>query len=99
MYHNLPQKKGRQKKLKQLTEEDRTIVLYESTYRIEKLLKELNEYMPNRYLVVQRELTKKFEESWRGLPEDIINSLPYKTIKGEFVVVIAPKKWTNNYSY
>ena len=58
----LPQKKGRQKKLKQLADEERTIVLYESTYRIEKLLNELNEYMPDRSIAVCRELTKKFEE-------------------------------------
>jgi len=94
----LPQKKGRQKKLKFLADEERTIVIYESTYRIEKLLKELSEYMPGRFLVVQRELTKKFEESWRGFPKDILESLPYKVIKGEFVLIIAPKKWTNNYT-
>jgi len=61
----LPQKKGRQKKLKQLSEEERTIVLYESTYRIKKLLEELNTNMPDRLIVIARELTKKFEESWR----------------------------------
>jgi 16S rRNA (cytidine1402-2'-O)-methyltransferase len=44
----LPQKKGRQKLLKNLAEEERTIVLYESMYRIEKLIIELNEYMPSR---------------------------------------------------
>lgn len=92
----LPQKKGRQKKLKTLAEESRTIVLYESVYRIEKLLKELNEYMPNRFVVVHRELTKMFEETWRGLPSEILEDLPDKTIKGEFVVVIAPLNWTWN---
>ena len=90
----LPQKKGRQKKIKELAEEKRTIVLYESVYRIEKLLKELNEYMPERFVVVHRELTKMFEETWRGLPNDILAELPTKTIKGEFVVVIAPLDWT-----
>jgi len=89
----LPQKKGRQKKLLQLSEEERTIVLYESVYRIEKLIEELNTYMPGRFIVVCRELTKKFEESWRGLPSEILASLSSKTIKGEFVIVIAPKKW------
>ena len=67
----LPQKKGRQKKLKELTEESRTIILYESTYRIKKLVNELEEYMPKRYVVVCRELTKKFEETWRGYPNEI----------------------------
>ena len=89
----LPQKKGRQTKLKELAEEKRTIVLYESTYRIEKLLKELNEFLPNRFVVVCREITKKFEENWRGFPKDILETVENKTIKGEFVVVIAPKDW------
>ena len=91
----LPQKKGRQKKLSQLSAEERTIVLYESVYRIEKLIRELNEYMPERYVVVCRELTKKFEECWRGFPSDLLESLKDKTIKGEFVVIIAPKNWEN----
>jgi len=89
----LPQKKGRQKKLMSLAQEERTIVLYESTYRIEKLLNELTEYMPQRFIVVQRELTKKFEESWRGIPKEILDDLPYKTKKGEFVVIISPLNW------
>ncbi len=90
----LPQKKGRQKKLKELSEEKRTIVLYESTYRIEKLLKELNEYMPGRWISISREMTKKFEETWRGYPGDILEYLGSKIIKGEFAVVIAPIDWT-----
>ena len=89
----IPQKKGRQKKLDQLSNEERTIVLYESTYRIEKLLKELNEHMPERLIVVCRELTKKFEETWRGTPAEILASFREKVSKGEFVVVIAPKEW------
>lgn len=87
----LPQKKGRQKKLNLLSDEERTIVLYESPYRIEKLLNEIKEYMPGRFVVVCRELTKKFEEVWRGKIEDLINNFSEKTIKGEFVVIISPK--------
>lgn len=90
----LPQKKGRQKKLKELSEEKRSIVLYESVYRIEKLLNELNQYMPERFVVIHRELTKMFEESWRGLPSEILNELETKKIKGEFVIIIAPLNWT-----
>ena len=86
----LPQKKGRQKKIKELSEEKRTIIIYESPFRIEKLLNELNEYMPERFIVVCRELTKKFEESWRGYPKEILESLDEKVVKGEFVVVVAP---------
>lgn len=89
----IPQKKGRQSKLKELADEKRTIVLYESMYRIEKLIKELNDYLHDRYVVVCREVTKKFEETWRGFPSDLLSELPSKTIKGEFVLVIAPKGW------
>ncbi len=89
----LPQKKGRQKKLKILADEERTIVLYESMYRIEKLINELNEYMPNRIIAIGRELTKKFEELWHGSPSEILESLLEHTLKGEFVVIIAPKNW------
>lgn len=89
----LPQKKGRQTKLKELALEERTIVLYESMYRIEKLLNEINEFLPERFIVVCREITKKFEETWRGFPKDLVESFPEKISKGEFVVVIAPKDW------
>lgn len=91
----LPQKKGRQKKLKELSEVERTVIIYESPYRIEKLLKEISEYMPGRYIVVCRELTKIFEEVWRGNIEDLISDLPNKIIKGEFVVLISPKNRIN----
>jgi len=90
----LPQKKGRQKKLLELAEEERTIVLYESTYRIEKLLEELNQYMPTRQIVIARELTKKFEETWRGTAEEILKDFDKKIIKGEFVVIIAQKSFS-----
>jgi 16S rRNA (cytidine1402-2'-O)-methyltransferase len=92
----LPQKKGRQKKLKELSEEKRTIVLYESSHRIKKLINELAEYLPEKFIVVCRELTKKFEEAWRGYPVEIKEKLNDKTIKGEFVVVIAPSNWNTN---
>jgi 16S rRNA (cytidine1402-2'-O)-methyltransferase len=89
----IPQKKGRHKLLKELAVENKTIIIYESTYRIAKLLNELNEYMPERLIVVCRELTKKFEETWRGKPSEIIDNLSEKVTKGEFTVVIAPLKW------
>jgi len=89
----IPQKKGRQKKLKELSEEKRTIIIYESTYRLNKLIDELDEHMPNRYIVVCRELTKKFEETWRGYPNEIKDAIEEKISKGEFVIVIAPKEW------
>lgn len=89
----LPQKKGRQKRLKQLAEEDRTLVLYESPHRLLKLLDELEKYMGDqRYVAVARELTKKFEEVVRGrLAEVKLKFETRKDIKGEIVVVIAPE--------
>jgi 16S rRNA (cytidine1402-2'-O)-methyltransferase len=89
----LPIKKGRQKLLKELSEEKRTIVLYESTYRIEKLINELNTFMPERFIVICREITKKFEETWKGFPKEILSSFNERITKGEFVVVISPKDW------
>lgn len=89
----LPQKKGRQKKLKQLSEEERTIVLYESTYRIKKLLEELNTNMPDRLIVIARELTKKFEETWRGTASQLLQNFDKRITKGEFVVLVAPLNW------
>ncbi len=93
----LPQKKGRQKKLQILSEEERTIIIYESTYRIEKLLSELNEYMPERQVSVCRELTKKFEEVRRGTPSELLSGFGENINKGEFVVVISPKKWKTSF--
>jgi 16S rRNA (cytidine1402-2'-O)-methyltransferase len=92
----IPQKKGRQKKLKELSIEERTIVLYESTYRIKKLIEELNEYMPERTIAVCRELTKKFEEIWKGIPSQILSNFDERVTKGEFVIVIAPINWKEN---
>jgi len=91
----LPQKKGRQKKLGELSEEERTIVLYESSHRIEKLIDELVLFFPERFVVICRELTKKFEETWRGYPVELKSMISQRTIKGEFVVVIASKDWKN----
>lgn len=87
----LPLKKGRQKKLTQLSEIESTIVLFESSHRIEKLLNELSQFMPDRLILVMRELTKKFEETWEGFPGDLIATFPSKISKGEFVVLIAKK--------
>ena len=69
--------------------------MYESTYRIKKLVDELVDYMPDRFVVVCRELTKKFEETWRGYPKELKQIIDEKTTKGEFVVIISPKRWKN----
>lgn len=92
----LPQQKGRQKRLKQLVDEERTIVLYESPYRLKKLLTELREYMSDQRMVaVCRELTKKFEEIVRGTLKTVSDTFELRDkIKGEIAVVIAPQDYS-----
>ncbi len=65
--------------------------LYESPYRVEKLLGELNEVFPERQIVLARELTKKFEEYLRGKPADLLAVAQKRSLKGEFVVLIGPQ--------
>jgi 16S rRNA (cytidine1402-2'-O)-methyltransferase len=65
-----------------------TLVLYESPYRIGKLLQELNEIMPDRPVVLAREVTKKFEEFLRGTPGELLTQTGQRLFKGEFVVLI-----------
>lgn len=85
----LPHKSGqRRKKLEALRQVTGTLVLYESPYRIEKLLAELKDIYPERQVVLARELTKKFEEFRRGAPEQLQTQLQARSIKGEFVVLI-----------
>ena len=85
----LPHKSGqRRKQLEQLKAFDGTLILYESPYRIEKLLIELNEIFPERGVVLARELTKKFEEFLRGTPHELLEILKKRSLKGEFVVLV-----------
>ena len=87
----LPHKSGqRRNKLESLKAFNGTLVLYESPYRIEKLLGELNEVFPARTIVLARELTKKFEEFLRGQPAELIAATARRSLKGEFVVLISP---------
>lgn len=88
-YGFLPQKKGRQTKLKLLAQEEKTFVLYESPFRLVKLLQELKDYLgAERKAAVSRELTKLFEETKRGTLEELITFYASKTVKGEIVVVV-----------
>ncbi|HYE94592.1 MAG TPA: 16S rRNA (cytidine(1402)-2'-O)-methyltransferase [Rubricoccaceae bacterium] len=86
----LPQKKGRQTRLKALAEEPRTVVLYESPHRLGRLLGELSEHLgPERPAAVARELTKKFEEVRRGtLAELAAHYAEADRVRGEVVVVV-----------
>ncbi|MBU1074531.1 16S rRNA (cytidine(1402)-2'-O)-methyltransferase [Patescibacteria group bacterium] len=85
----LPLKKGRKRIIESFKDEKRTIVLYESPHRIEKLLGELKDVLEDRKIVVARELTKMFEEIIRGTVSEVQERL--KIIKGEFVVIVSAK--------
>lgn len=86
----LPQKKGRQKRLQQLSGEPRSIVFYESPYRVVKCLEQLAEvFGSERRVAVSRELTKKFEETVRGTLSEVIAHFRQRPPKGEFVIVLA----------
>lgn len=85
----LPLKKGRQTALKQLANETRTIILYESPVRLAKTLNDLITYMGNdRRASVSRELTKMFEETRRGSLQELFAYYTQKPPKGEIVLVI-----------
>ncbi len=86
----LPHKSGqRRNELERLKSITGTLVLYESPFRVEKLLGELVEVMPERTVVLARELTKKFEEFLRGRPAELLEQAKSRSLKGEFVVMIA----------
>lgn len=85
----LPHKSGqRRKALEALRGVPGTLVLYESPHRIDRLLGELVEVMPDRDVVLARELTKKFEEFLRGKPAELLATARQRSLRGEFVVVI-----------
>ncbi|HEX4374611.1 MAG TPA: 16S rRNA (cytidine(1402)-2'-O)-methyltransferase [Puia sp.] len=89
----LPLKKGRQSLLKKLSEEERTLILYESPMRLVKTLQEFIGYFgKERQCCVSRELTKIFEENKRGTLEEVTNHFASKTVKGEIVIVVDGKK-------
>jgi 16S rRNA (cytidine1402-2'-O)-methyltransferase len=89
----LPLKKGRQTLLKQLAEEERTMVFYESPVRLVKTLEEFSTYFgADRICSVSRELTKLFEENKRGTLTELAGYFAGKAVKGEIVIVVAGKE-------
>ncbi len=89
----LPQKKGRKKRIAQLKDEARTMVFYESPFRICKLLEELIVEMgPDRPASISRELTKIHEETVRGSLEYLRKYFGSRDVKGEFVLVVSGKQ-------
>lgn len=84
----LPPKKGRQTRLKNLEEEKRTIIIYESPKKLLTTLRDLQQHLGNRRISIARELTKKFEQNYRGTLEAIVEHPEIIKLKGEFVIII-----------
>ena len=88
----LPQKKGRQTKLKELADQTCTMIFYESPYRVLKTLTQFAEYLgEERQASVSREISKMFEETKRGTLKDLIEHFTQYPPKGEFVIIVAGK--------
>ncbi|WP_297405875.1 16S rRNA (cytidine(1402)-2'-O)-methyltransferase [uncultured Cetobacterium sp.] len=84
----LPKKKGRQTLLKSLATEERTIIIFESPFRIEKTLRDIETFIGVREVVIVREITKIYEEILRGTTTDLAEKLSKNPIKGEIVLLI-----------
>ncbi len=87
----LPHKKGRQTRLKELADEKRTIIFYESPKRVLKTLAQLYSIWGDRRVAIARELTKKFEQVYRGTLQEFVESPEQIKQKGEFVIVVEGK--------
>lgn len=88
----LPHKKGRQTRLKELSEYPNSLVFYESPHRLLKTLTQFIEYFGGeRQASVSRELTKLHEENARGTLQEVYDHFKEKSIKGEIVIVVGPK--------
>ena len=88
----LPPKKGRQSKLKELSQESRTIILYESPHKINSTLEQIFEiFGEERRISISRELTKMYEETIRGSVGEVLKICKEKALKGEIVLLIEGK--------
>ena len=88
----LPHKKGRQTAIKALADEERTMVVYESPYRLVRLLEELREVLgEERQVSVSREISKLHAETARGTVAEVLAHFSQKEVKGEIVVIISGK--------
>lgn len=88
----LPVKKGRQKKLKSLVDEERSMIFYESPFRLVKTLEQFCEFFgEERKVSVSRELSKLYEENFRGTLAEVLEHFKSKAIKGEIVIVLEGK--------
>ena len=85
----LPVKKGRKTRLQELSLEKRTMIFYESPYKLYKTLKDFYDFFgPDREISISKELTKIFENTKRGKIKDFLDSYENKKLKGEFVIVV-----------
>ena len=85
----LPRKKGRKSKLLEISKNTKTTIIYESPFRIIKTLSEMNETIgSDRKIAIVREISKIYEEVFRGTIEEAILEYNERTIKGEFVICI-----------
>jgi 16S rRNA (cytidine1402-2'-O)-methyltransferase len=92
----LPVKKGRQKRLAELADEKRTMIFYESPFRITKTLEDFAKFFGNdRQISISREISKIHEETIRGSIEQLINIAKNRQLKGEFVIVVQGKNPKN----
>lgn len=88
----LPHKKGRQTAIKAMSDEERTMVVYESPYRLVRLLEELREVLgEERQVSVSREISKLHAETARGTVAEVLAHFSQKEVKGEIVVIISGK--------
>ena len=88
----LPQKKGRQKKIITLAEEERTMIFYESPFRLVKALEQMAElFGENRHACVAREISKFFEDFQRGTLKELIDYYTENGVKGEIVIIVEGK--------
>lgn len=88
----LPQKKGRMKRLEELRDDERTIIFYESPFRVVKCLEQMAEvFGAERMVSVSREITKKFEQTVRGTLAETGEYFRAHEPKGEFVIVLSGK--------
>jgi 16S rRNA (cytidine1402-2'-O)-methyltransferase len=85
----LPQKKGRQKRLKELSTEHRTMIFYESPFRLCKALEQFAEHFGSeRKACVSREISKLYEENARGTLQELLSHFSQKQVKGEIVITV-----------
>ncbi len=92
----LPHKKGRQTAIRQLASETRTMVIYESPYRLVKLLEELMQVLgEGRQVSVSREISKLHAETVRGTVKEVYDHFAVKEVKGEIVVIVSAEDDTS----